>query len=180
MKVSPFCKRFKRTHFTGDTFTLPDMRSSIIRTIEGYHRYPNTDDLKRLEKEPQNIEIDTPKTDRILFNVDRAILALSYADTVIISGHTVRPDVSRPSVSTSHGLILNHPYNHIHIYLITSHGQADTKPKTYPIIEMIPFLVYYSYERKYHNGTSMFISGYQCLNIYINVEKGTLINKDIQ
>ena len=50
----------------------------------------------------------------------------------------------------------------------------------YLIIEMIPHLVFYSYATKYHNLASMFVSGYQCSNIYINVEKGTLMNKDIQ
>ena len=149
MKVSPFCKRFKRTHFTGDTFTLLDVRSSIIRTIEGYHRYPNTDDLKRLEKEPQNRGIQNQKTDKIPFNIDRTILALSYADTVIITGHISRPGIQK--VKTVH-----------------------------PINEMIPILVYYSYERKYHKLASMNIPGYQCSNVYINVEKVALMNKDIQ
>ena len=60
------------------------------------------------------------------------------------------------------------------------HGQAFKKPKTYLIIEMIPILVYYSYERKYHNLTSMFVPGYQCSYVYIDIEKGTLLYKDIQ
>ena len=80
---------------------------------------------------------------------DRAILALSYADTVIFSSHTLRPGIQK--VKTVH-----------------------------LIIEMMPFLVYYSYVTKYHKLTSMFIPGYQCSNVYINVEKGTLMNKDIQ
>jgi len=165
MKVSPDYKRFKRINFVGDTFTLPSKRSSIICTIEGYHRYPNTDDLKRLEKEPQNRGIQNQKTVRIITVYDRALcLALSYADTVIITGHTVRPDVS-----TSHGLITDHPYN-----------QVNTKPNLHLIIEMIPFLVYYSYATKYHKLSSMFVPGYQCSNIYIDIEKGTLLNKDIQ
>ena len=156
MKVSPKYKRFKRINFVGDTFTLLDVRSSIIRTIEGYYRYTNTDDLKRLEKETQNRGIQNQKTDRINSVYDRAILALSYADTVIFSGHIARPGE----------------------YVL--HVQVNTKPKTYLIIEMIPFLVYCPYATKYHKLSSMFIPGYQCSNVYINVEKGTLMNKDIQ
>ena len=88
---------------------------------------------------------------------DRAILALPYADMIARpSGHTVRPD----------GYVL--------------HGQAFKKPKTYLIIEMIPILVYYSYATKYHKLSSMFVPGYQCSNVYINVEKRASINKDIQ
>ena len=117
MKVSPKYKRFKRINFVGDTLPLPDKRSSIIRTMQGY---------------------------------------------------------------VLHGLILNHPYNHTHNYLITSHIQVNTKPKTYPIIEMIPILGYYSYATKYHKLASMNIPGYQCSNIYIDIEKGTLLYKDIQ
>ena len=81
----------------------------------------------------------------------RAILTLSYDDMI------ARPD----------GYML--------------HGQAFKKPKTYLIIEMEEhFLVYYSYATKYHKLSSMFVPGYQCSNVYINVEKGALINKDIQ
>ena len=127
MKVSPFCKRFKRINFTGDTFTLLDMRSSVIRNLQGYHSHANTDDLKRLEKEPQNRGIRNQKTDRISSIYDRAFLSF------------------------------------LHL-----------------IIEMIPFLVYYSYATKYHKLSSMFVPGYQCSNVYINVEKGALMNKDIQ
>ena len=219
MILSPKYKRFKRINFTGDTFTLPMVRSSIIRTIQRYHSHKNTVNLKRLEKEAQNKEIQPPKTDRLLSVCDRALFAISYADmviftghilrpdvsrpdvsrpsvstshiqvfkkpktyadTVIISGHPARPDVSRPSVSTSHGLIPNHPYNNIHIYLITSHIQINTKPKTYLNNEMIPILGYYSYATKYHNGSSMFVPGYQCSNVYIDNEKRALMNKDIQ
>ena len=147
--------------------------------MQGYHRYTNTVDLKRLEKEAQIKEIDTPKTDRITSVYDRALLALPHAD-MIITGHTVRPDVSRPSVSTSHDLILDHLYHHTHNYLIASRIQVNTKPKTYPIIEMIPILVYYSYATKYHKLSSMFVPDYRCSNIYINVEKEASMNKDIQ
>ena len=42
------------------------------------------------------------------------------------------------------------------------------------------FPIYYSYEQKYYKLTSMNIPGYQCPNVYINVEKRTLMNKDIQ
>ncbi len=101
---------------------------------------------------------------KVSSDYDRAILALSYADTVIFTGHILRPDVS-----TSYGLITDHPYN-----------QVNTKPKTYPIIEIIPIMVYYSYATKYHKLSSMFVPGYQCSNIYIDVEKGALMNKDIQ
>ena len=155
MKVSPFCKRFKRTHFTGDTFTLSNTRSSIIRTIEGYHSHTNTDDLKRLEKEPQNRGIQNQKTVRIITVYDRALFTLPYAD-MIITGHTVRPD----------GYVL--------------HGQVFKKSNLHLNIEMIPFLVYYSYATKYHKLSSMNIPGYQCSNVYIDVEKGALMNKDIQ
>ena len=156
MKESPQYKRFKRINFTGNTFTPLDMRSSIIRTIQRYHSHKNTANLKRLEKEAQNKEIDTPKTDKTLSVYVRALFALPYAD-MIISGHTVRPD----------GYML--------------HGQVNTKPKTYPIIEMEEHsLVYYSYATKYHKLSSMFIPGYQCPNVYINVEKRASMNKDIQ
>jgi hypothetical protein len=61
------------------------------------------------------------------------------------------------------------------------HDQAFKKPKTYLINEMEEhFLVFYSYATKYHNLASMFIPGYRCSNIYINVEKRTSMNKNIQ
>ena len=179
MILSPDYKRFKHSPIMGDTFTLPMVRSSIIRNLQGCNQYQNMPDLRRFRKQAQNIEIDTPKTDRLLSVYDRALLAIPYAD-MIITGHTVRPDVSRPSVSTSHGLILDHLYHHTHNYLIASRIQVNTKPKTYPINEMIPHMVYYSYATKYHKLSSMFITGYQCSNIYINVKKGALMNKDIQ
>ena len=160
MKVSSKYKRFKHSSITSDTFTLSNTRSSIIRTIRRYIHYPNMPDLKRFRKQAQIKEIETQKTDRILSVCDRAKLALSYAD-IIISGHTARPDVSRPSVSISH-------------------VQVNTKPKTYLIIEMIPYLVYYSYATKYYKLSSMFVPGYQCSNVYINVEKSASMNKDIQ
>ncbi len=87
---------------------------------------------------------------------DRTILALSYADTVIFSGHPARPD----------GYVL--------------HGQVFKKSKLHLNNEMIPILVFYSYATKYHKLSSMFIPGYQCSNVYIDIKKGTLINKDIQ
>lgn len=128
MQVSPKYKRFKRINFTGNTFTLPMVRSSIIRNLQGYIQYPDMANLRRLGKQTQFVEIDTPKTDRTLSVSDRAFWSL------------------------------------LHL-----------------IIEMEEyFLVYYSYERKYHKLTSIFIPGYRCSNVYINVEKGTLINKDIQ
>jgi hypothetical protein len=42
------------------------------------------------------------------------------------------------------------------------------------------FPIYYSYEQKYHKLTSMNIHSYQCSNVYISIEKRTLMNKDIQ
>ena len=90
------------------------------------------------------------KTGKTFSVSDRAILAIPYADMI-----------ARPG-----GYVL--------------HDQAFKKPKTYLINEMIPILVYYSYERKYHNETSMFVPGYQCSNVYINVEKRASMNKDIQ
>jgi hypothetical protein len=175
MILSPDYKRFKHSTITGDTLSLPDKRSSIIRTMQGYHSHTNMDDLKRLEKEAQNKEIYQQKTGRTLSVYDRTLLALSYADTVIISGYT-----ARPSVSISHNLILN--YLIVFYGLITDHpyNQVNTKPKTYPINEMIPHMVYYSYATKYHKLSSMFITGYQCSNVYINVEKRASMNKDIQ
>ncbi len=93
---------------------------------------------------------------RTLSVSDRAVFTLPYTD-IIITGHIARLD----------GYVL--------------HGQVNTKPKTYPIIEMEEhFLVYYSYATKYHKLASMFIPGYQCSNVYINVEKGALVNKDKQ
>ena len=135
MIVSPIYKHLKCINFSGDTFTISNTRSSIIRTIGGCNHYQ--------------------KTDKIPSVYDRAVFTLPYAD-MIITDHTARSD----------GYVL--------------HGQADTKPKTYPNIEMIPILVFYSYATKYHKLTSMFVPGYQCSNIYIDVEKGTLINKNIQ
>ena len=167
MIASSKYKRFKRINFTGDTLPLSDTRSLIIRNLQGCNQYQNMPDLRRFRKQAQNIEIDTPKTDRLLSVSVRALLALSYTDTVIISDHTVRPDTKiSDRVARPDGYVL--------------HGQADTKPKTYLIIEIIPHLVYYSYATKYHKLSSMFVPGYQCLNVYINVEKGALINKDIQ
>jgi hypothetical protein len=156
MILSPDYKCFKRINFTGDTFTLPDVRSSIIRTIEGYHSHTNTDDSKRLEKEPQNVEIRTQNTDRILTVYDRALFTLPYADTVIITGRD--------------------PYTDGLCYT----GRVFKKSNLYPIIEMVPHPIYYSYATKYYNLTSMNIPGYQCSNIYIDVEKGALMNKWIQ
>ena len=128
MKVSPKYKRFKRINFVGDTFTLLDVRSSIIRMIEGCNHYPNTVILWRLKNQPQNKEIQQQKTDRTL-----SVYVCAF-------------------------------WSFLH-----------------PIIEMKEhFLVYYSYATKYHNLASMFIPGYQCSNVYIDVEKGASMNKDIQ
>ena len=50
----------------------------------------------------------------------------------------------------------------------------------YLIIEISSILVFYSYATKYHKLSSMFVPGYRCSNVYINVEKGASMNKDIQ
>ena len=150
MKESPQYKRFKHINITGDTLSLSDTRSLIIRNLQRCNHYQNTDNLKRLEKEAQNIEIDTSKTDKMPSVYDRAILALSYADTVIFTGHILRPG--------------NQKVKTVHL-----------------IIEMEEhFLGFYSYVTKYHKLSSMNIPGYQCSNVYINVEKVALMNKDIQ
>ena len=128
MILSSKYKRFKRTHFIGDTLPLSDTRSSIIRIIEGCNHYPNTVILWRLKNQPQNKEIQQQKTDRTL-----SVYVCAF-------------------------------WSFLH-----------------PIIEMEEHsLVYYSYERKYHKLSSMNIPGYQCSNVYINVEKGASMNKDIQ
>ena len=127
MKVSPFCKRFKRTHFTGDTLPLPDKRSSIIRRMQGYNYHQNMANLWKLKNQPQNRGNDKQKTDRITDVYDRAI------------------------------------WSFLHL-----------------IIEMILILVYCSYVTKNHKLSSVFVPGYQCSNIYINIEKGALMNKDKQ
>jgi hypothetical protein len=150
MKISSKYKHFKHSTIMGDTFTLLDMRSSIIHTIWRYIYYPNMANLRRFEKQAQIKEIDTPKTDRLLSVSDRALFALPYAIMIAWPGGFV------------------------------GRAQGVKKPKTYLIIEIIPFLVFYSYATKYHNRTSMFIPGYQCSNVYINVEKGASMNKDIQ
>ena len=110
-----------------DTFTLPMVRSSIIRTIQRYHSHTNTDNLKRLEKEAQINEIETQKTNKTLSVSDRAFWLFLYL-----------------------------------------------------IIEITSILVFYSYATKYHKLSSMFVPGYQCSNVYINVEKRASMNKDIQ
>ena len=53
-------------------------------------------------------------------------------------------------------------------------------PYLYLIFEILPILVYYSYATKYYKLASMNIPGYQCPNVYINVEKSASMNKDIQ
>ena len=124
--------------------------SSIIRTIWRYHNHKNTANLRRFEKEAQIKEIDIPKTDRILSVSDRALLALSYYDIITRSDS----------------------------FIMRARGVK--KLKTYLIFEMLPILVYYSYATKCHKLSSMFVPGYQCSNVYINVEKRASINKDIQ
>lgn len=84
MQVSPQYKRFKHSHFTGDTFTLPDKRSSIICMIQRCNHYPNTANLERLQKQTQNKEIQQQKTDRMLSVYDRAYHSLLYADMIIL------------------------------------------------------------------------------------------------
>jgi len=150
MIASSKYKRFKRINFANNTYTLLDMRSSIIRTIQGYHSHANTANLRRSEKQAQINEILTSKTDKLLSVCDRALLALSYYDMIIRSDS----------------------------FILRARGVK--KLKTYLIFEMLPILVYYSYEQKYHKLTSMNIHSYQCSNIYIDNEKRASMNKDIQ
>ena len=156
MKVSPFCKRFKRTHFTGDTLPLPDKRSSIIRMIRRYIHYPNMLNLRKLEKEAQIKEIDIPKTDRILSVSDRALYQHSQIPISVFQVNDTKTKM----------------YNHDNYAILAG--------KTYLIIEITSILVFYSYATKYHKLSSMFVPGYQCSNVYINVEKRASMNKDIQ
>ena len=94
--------------------------------------------------------INTQKTNKLLSICDRALLALSYYDMI------TRTDS----------------------FIVRARGVK--KIKTYLIFEMLPILVYYSYEQKYHKLTSMNIHSYQCSNIYIDNEKRASMNKDIQ
>ena len=71
MKISSKYKRFKRINFTDDTLPLSDTRSSILRTIQRYHSYVNTANLRRSEKQAQINEIDTQKTNKLLSVCDR-------------------------------------------------------------------------------------------------------------
>ena len=150
MIASSKYKHFKRINFTDDTLPLSDTRSSIIRMIQRYIHYPNTANLRRLEKEVQIKEIQPPKTDRILSVSDRALLAFSYSNII----------------ARSNGFVVR--------------AREVKKLKTYLIFEMLPILVYYSYEQKYHKLTSLNIYSYQCSNVYINDEKRASINKDIK
>jgi hypothetical protein len=150
MKESSKYKRFKRINFASNTYTLLDMRSSIIRTIQGYHSHANTANSRRSKKQAQINEIDTQKTNKLLSVCDRALLALSYYNVITRSDNFI------------------------------VRAQGVKKLKTYLIFEMLPILVYYSYEQKYHKLTSMFIPDYQCSNIYIDNEKRASMNKDIQ
>jgi hypothetical protein len=156
MKVSSKYKRFKRINFTGNTLTSLDVRSLIIRNLQRCNHYPNTDNLKRLEKEAQIKEIDMPKTDRILSVSDRALYQHSQIPISVFQVNDTKTKM----------------YNHDNYAILAG--------KTYLIIEMIPHLVFYSYATKYHNLASMFVPGYQCSNVYINVEKSASMNKDIQ
>ena len=145
MILSSKYKRFKHSTITNDTLPLSDTRSSIIHTIWRYIHYPNMPDLRRLEKEAQIKEIDTSKTDKLLSVCDRALLALPYAIMITWPGGFV------------------------------GRAQGVKKPKTYLIFEMEEhFLIYYSYERKNHKLTSMNIPGYQCSNVYIDIEKRSI------
>ena len=128
MKVSPKYKRFKHSQLMGDTFTPPDVRSSIIRTMQGCNQQQNTTNLWKLKKQTQNREIWIQNTDRILTVSDRAIRS---------------------------NLHLN--------------------------CEMIKhFLLFYSYEHKYHNKTLMNSFSYLCSYVYINVEMWLLMKRYIQ
>ena len=88
--------------------------------------------------------INTQKTNKLLSICDRALLALSYYDMIIRSDS----------------------------FIVRARGVK--KLKTYLIFEMLPILVYYSYEQKYHKLSSMFVPGYRCSNIYIDIEKRSI------
>ena len=150
MIASSKYKRFKRINFASNTFTPLDMRSSIIRTIQGYHNHTNTANLRRSEKQAQINEIDTQKTNKLLSVCDRALFAFSYSNII----------------ARSNG------------FVVRARGVKNLK--TYLIFEILPILIYYSYKRKYYKLTSMFIPNYQYSNIYIDNEKVALMNKDIQ
>ncbi len=116
MKISSKYKRFKHSYFSSNTFTLPKVRSSIIRMIRRYIHYQNTTNLKRLEKEPQIKEIQQQKTVKIL----------SISDRTFWSNLHLKNEI------------------------------------------MLSWL------------SSMFVHGYQYPNVYINIKKLVLMNKDIQ
>ena len=190
MKVSSKYKRFKHSTIMGDTFTLLDMRSSIIRTIWRYHSHKNTANLRRFEKQAQIKEIDTPKTDRLLSVSDRALFAISRIDMSVLYQVSSR-DTGMPGYynATSDDIVDQHSHTLTYILQVDTHFSkmynhdncAVMVMSTHPIIEMEKhFPIYYSYERKYHKLSSMFVPGYQCSNVYINVEKSASMNKDIQ
>ena len=190
MKVSPFCKRFKRTHFTGDTFTLPDMRSSIIRNLQGCNQYQNMPDLRRFRKQAQNIEIDTPKTDRLLSVSDRAVFAISRIDMSVLYQVSSR-DTGMPGYynATSDDIVDQHSHTLTCILQMDTHFSkmynhdncAVMVMSTNPIIEMEKhFLVYYSYERNEHILSLMHNSGIQCTNMFISVEIWTSMDRHSQ
>jgi hypothetical protein len=145
--------------------------------------------MKRLEKQAQNIEIDTPKTDRLLSVSDRALFAISRIVMLVLYQVSSR-DTGIPGYynATSDDIVDQHSHTltcilqvDTHFSKMYNHDNCTVMVmSTHPIIEMIPHLVYYSYATKYHNLASMFIPGYQCSNVYINVEKGASMNKDIQ
>jgi len=146
--------------------------------------------LRRLEKEAQIKEIDTPKTVRTLSVSDRAILALSYTDMSVLYQVSSR-DTGMPGYynATSDDIVDQHSHTLTYILQVDTHFSkmynhdncAVMVMSTHPIIEMEKhFPIYYSYERKYHKLSSMFVPGYQCSNVYINVEKSASMNKDIQ
>lgn len=57
----------------GDTFTLPDVRSSIIRNLQGCNQQQNTANLWRLKKQTQNKGNVNQKTDRLTSVYERAL-----------------------------------------------------------------------------------------------------------
>ena len=102
MIASSKYKHFKRINFSSNTFTPLDMRSSIIRTIQGYHSHANTANLRRSEKQAQINKIDTQKTDKLFSIYDRALLALSYYDIITRSDPGKRKGVEvAPSLALS-------------------------------------------------------------------------------
>jgi hypothetical protein len=146
--------------------------------------------LRRFEKQAQIKEIETQKTDRLLSVCDRALFAISRIVMSVLYQVSSR-DTGMPGYYNAISDDIVDQYSHTltcilqvdtHFSKMYNHDNcAVMVMNTHPIIGMEEnSLVYYSYERKYHNRTSMFIPDYQCSNVYIDIEKRASMNKDIQ